>query len=160
MLRNFFPNPYYNRKTLFAKTAQKKNAAACNGCNASQSLFSFPFRLPKSLLPLLSVFAIPVRSYRPAARRAAAAVYLFLRIFPGKRAGLKLPFFKDAAVSRGIGQKTGQYGVGCDVIGYGSHLLSVASCYAVKTAFSGIKDKCIGYPLRAVKKALIYGLLS
>ena len=60
----------------------------------------------------------------------------------------------------GIGQKTGQYGVCCDVIGYGSHLLSVASCYAVKTAFSGVKDKCIGYPLRAVKKALIYGLLS
>ena len=33
-------------------------------------------------------------------------------------------------------------------------------CYAVKTAFSGIKDKCIAYPLRAVKKALIYGGLE
>ena len=33
-------------------------------------------------------------------------------------------------------------------------------CYAMKAAFPGVKDKCIGYPLRAVKKALIYGLLS
>jgi len=36
----------------------------------------------------------------------------------------------------------------------------VASCYAVKTLFLGVKDKCIAYPLRAVKKALIYGLIS
>ncbi|EOS48646.1 hypothetical protein C810_00529, partial [Lachnospiraceae bacterium A2] len=33
-------------------------------------------------------------------------------------------------------------------------------CYAIKAAFVGVKDKCTAYPLRAVKKALIYGLLS
>ena len=30
-------------------------------------------------------------------------------------------------------------------------------CYAVRAAFVGLKDKCTAYPLRAVKKAFIYG---
>ena len=30
-------------------------------------------------------------------------------------------------------------------------------CYAVRAAFVGVKDKCTAYPLRAVKKAFIYG---
>ena len=83
--------PTTTKSPYLPKQRKRKDAAACNGCNASQSLFSFPFRLPKSLLPLLSVFAIPVRSYYPAARRAADAVCLSLRTAPGKRAGLRTP---------------------------------------------------------------------
>lgn len=73
LLRMFFPTSYYGGKRLFAKAGQKKNAAIfIKGCNALSYLFSFLVRLLQSLSPLRLQSVSPYRSYRQAARRAAA----------------------------------------------------------------------------------------
>ena len=50
---NLFPLiPTTTESPHLPKQSKRKDVAACDGCNASQNLFNFPFQLPKSLLPL------------------------------------------------------------------------------------------------------------
>ena len=91
LLRMFFPTSYYGGKRLFAKAGQKKNAAIfIKGCNALSYLFSFLVRLLQSLSPLRLQSVSPYRSYRQAARRAAAVASFSRLSYPGKRIGLRI----------------------------------------------------------------------
>ena len=90
LLRNFLPYSYYNENPILPKQGIKNAAILIKGCNALSCLFSFLVRLLQSLSPLRLQSVFPYRSYRQAARRAAAARCFSRLSCPGKRIGLRI----------------------------------------------------------------------